>query len=201
MAIMKRLSWMCAFAVTALAGAAYAQPTTEPFRTCQDAKNYGSNSSRLLVSQVINRTGCDAQRAHDALTVLAGVVSEAVIGTAASDDMLVCYHEGYFAGLLRALDDEYVDCSDRAGFECIPGATIGMFAGATWVALSQNQASAPSESVISRVFNNSAQRACRPSRTECSSAVSRFLSDNDLWSLVDGRRAADVKHGACRYYQ
>jgi hypothetical protein len=150
----------------------------------------------LLISQTLNRAGCDEQRAIRVLRLLALVISDNVVRTSASDRIKICYFQGYYEGLSTGLDQEFGDCAGEPGFECVPGDIIGRLASATWVSLARNIGGVSGDT-IDRVFASSPDNTCPASGASCAAAVPGFLSDNDLWSAIDADQLGKVQEAAC----
>jgi len=141
------------------------------FPTCQDAMNYGINTSRLYVGQAFATIHCDATRLDAANGALAKLLAKFIFASSDSDAEKLCLFRGVWTGLVAAVADQYKACGTEPPFACVDEDELAVFAGATLHAISRSLADPASfdAAAVPQVFETESSATgaplCSPQET------------------------------------
>jgi hypothetical protein len=133
---MKPVTIMTVAAAVLWSGAAAA----DPFRSCEDALNYGANVARFYVSAIYNKAACDRTRATESEDAIFKILPTywAKEATLTTPEKAACLLQGAFSSWMDTIKKEYADCSSAAGFTTIQRKLLGVVAGSLFDAFYWN---------------------------------------------------------------
>jgi hypothetical protein len=103
----------------------------DPFVNCDDARSYGYNVVRNLVSASYNRARCNRDAATEYEQFLVGILPTylANMGERSTSEGQRCLLEGSYDGWLDTTQSEYDGCAGVGGFDAISRSLLGSIAG------------------------------------------------------------------------
>jgi hypothetical protein len=152
------------------------------FRTCQDAWNYGRNTSELYAGQVFKRISCDPSQLDNAQHTLAEIGASEVLATQDSDAKKECFYDGYLSGLLERVSTEFGQCTDSA-FQCVGQLAVAEYAAYLYVGMFQalSDPQALTKGTLSSIYDTSAKLSvagvgeCGAVSPDCSNTISSII--------------------------
>lgn len=102
------------------------------FKTCNDARQYGWNSSQMYVGQALKKLACVPQGLDRTIDALAVATQKQVLPTQDSDEEKQCFFVGYYSGLLQRTSVEFSKCTT---FSCIDWTIVARYAASTFIAM------------------------------------------------------------------
>jgi hypothetical protein len=151
------------------------------FLTCEDARNYGWNTSVLFTSLVYQRADCDNEFMEIAEQTLARVWATPLT-TNDTDEEKVCYFEGIYEGVTDRLSFEYQSCYFDTGehdlFDCIPIETIALFSANTLMGLYNSIEETSGDDVLAIFDRDLSYAVCKESEEACEETISAVLLES-----------------------
>jgi hypothetical protein len=115
-------------ALLAVSSGAADAANDETFPTCDDAYNYGRNTSAFYVSAALNTANCESVRIEKAEAALAKSFKRQAIANRNSEEMQVCFYSGLYQGYIETLSAEYADCGLALGLSpSVARAAVAVF--------------------------------------------------------------------------
>lgn len=152
------------------------------FVTCEDAHNYGWNTSVLFTNLVYKRADCDSEFIDVAEQTLSRIWATPLT-TNDTDEEKVCYFDGIYEGLTDRLSFEYKTCYFETGqhvlFGCVPIETMAMFAASSLLGLYSSIEEVTNEEVLA-IFDQELNYAICEETEEgsCANTISDMLLEN-----------------------
>jgi len=184
---MKPISFLLIALLTALPGLSEAA-----FLTCEDAENYGWNTSTLFATSVYLRADCDPDLLQEYEIPLARIGSKPLT-TSDTDEIKVCYFAGFYRGLMESVSNAYEICAAKQDieksvycpiepqelFSCIPFRTVALFAANVLIGVSLS-VDELTVSDIQKIFDIEIDYAVCKQRLPglCAASIISVLNDN-----------------------